>query len=63
VIDCKRFNERSSGNSLGPVSGYVKKMGFTVGGSCPETGLIFWASGVWDLEAEVEAQKKSAIVL
>jgi hypothetical protein len=52
---------RSSGNCRGPVSRYVKELGFTVGGSLVETGLIFWASAVWDLEAGVEAQKKSPL--
>jgi hypothetical protein len=51
---------RSSGNCSGRVSRYVKKLGFTVGGSWVEAGLIFWASAVWDLETGVEAQKKSA---
>jgi hypothetical protein len=52
---------RSSGNCSGRVSRYAKKLGFTVGGSWVEAGLIFWASAVWDLETGVEAQKMSAL--
>jgi hypothetical protein len=58
-----RLGGRSSGNCSGAVSSYTQKMGFTVGGSCAETRLIFWVSAVWDLEVGVEAQKKSPSVV